>query len=721
VAASDNHRRLWRPGFTTRVVVLVGLVGVGTLLAMAIIGYQRITDINSENSAIRIDRAARAATQLAQEATDGGMQVVSDDGGSPVRIDLDLGEKLSPSPMWDDLIDRIAATNQGAANLFVFDPETAAFDRISTSFKRPDGTRAGDSTREPGIIVEGHPAYAAIANGEVHTGPVPVMDRLRLAYLTPIFVEGEVSGALAVDVGWVDDLERINSEVQSQVLVVTVILIVLAGLLGAMLTIGAFRPLRTLARAATRLGRGERVPDMPMKDRPDEIGTLARALGRVDELQADLMHLAYHDDLTGLPNRFDLFMDLDRRIADLDGRTRFAVIQIDLDDFGSINQSLGHHIGDALLVAVGSQLRDRRQAGEHVSRSGGDEFTVVTGPIESLADARDVAERIRAAVEDGSAQAVTFPVTPSIGLVMVPDHAESAAEAIAHAEIALGQAKQQGVGSTAVFEAHMAASASRRRRLTSDLRTVLDEGGLDIHLQPQYDLRSGGLIGMEALARWSHPEFGPIAPPEFIHLAESSGLITELGTQVLERSCAFLAEWLGHGKPTMSISVNVSPIQLWSPGFYESVASALQRHEIPASSLCLEMTESVLADHADRKLRTLLSRIADLGVRLSIDDFGTGYSGLSYLHALPYRELKIDRSFIVDAETSPTQAEIVAAIVTLGHALDMTVIAEGIEDDAGLTFVRSLGCDGAQGYLFARPMPVAEALALDPAPVHDRS
>lgn len=700
---SPPHRptstRRWKPSFTFRVAAVFGVLGLLTLVTLAATGYQRIVDINSENSAIRIDRAARAATQLAQETTDGRMTVVVDDAGSPLRLDLDTIDELVPTDDWDALVDRISAMNQGAANVFVFDPTTGAFDRISTSFKRPDGSRVGDSTREPGIITEGHPAYAAISTGAPHTGPVPVMDRLRLAYLTPIFVAGEVSGALAVDVGWVDDLERINGETRNQVVIVTGVFVVLAGLVAIALSFGAFRPLRRLTAVADRLGRGERVENMPMRERSDELGALARGLAQVDHLQGELMHIAYHDDLTGLTNRFGLSRELDERLRTDD---TFAVLQIDLDDFGAINESLGHETGDRLLIDVATRLTDV-STDAHVSRSGGDDFTVVTGPISDASAAVALADQIVATVTASATDTVRYPVTACVGITVV-DRSTGREAALQQAEIALANAKRAGASSSVVFRPDMAAAADRRVRLTADLRDALTDGSLRIELQPQYDLRSNALVGMEALARWTHPTEGPIPPPEFIHLAETSGMVTELGARVLDLGCAFARRWSDEGRPPIVVSVNVSPIQLWSTDLLQTVTSTLEAHGLPGAALCLEITESVLVDHADRDLIDLLDRLRGLGIRISIDDFGTGYSALSYLHAMPIDELKIDRSFIVGALADPKQADVAASIVDLGHALGFTVIAEGIEDGEARAFVERIGCEHGQGYLFSRPL-----------------
>jgi diguanylate cyclase (GGDEF)-like protein len=688
-----------RPSFTFRIAAVFGVLGLVALVTLAATGYQRIVDINSENSAIRIDRAARAATRLAEETTDGRMTVVVDDAGSPIRLDLGRVTDLVPSAEWDALVDDISAMNQGAANVFVVDDTTGAFDRISTSFKRPDGTRVGDSTREPGIITEGHPAYASISTGRPHTGPVPVMDRLRLAYLTPIFVDGEVGGALAVDVGWVDDLERINGETRSQVVIVTALFVVLAGLVATALSFGAFRPLRRLTAVADRLGRGERVTDVPMGERSDEIGALARGLAQVDHLQGELMHIAYHDELTGLANRFGLGRELDVR---LDSATPCAVLQIDLDDFGAINESLGHGSGDRLLVDVADRLA-RLSPEAYVARSGGDDFTMVTGPLTDAAAAVALADQIVATVTASATATVRYPVTACVGITVV-DRSTSSATALQQVEIALANAKRSGPSTSVVFQPDMAAAAERRVRLTADLREALADGSLRIDLQPQYDLRSGSLVGMEALARWTHPTEGPIPPPEFIHLAETSGMVTELGARVLDLGCAFARRWRDAERPSIVVSVNVSPIQLWSTDLLETVAGALERHDLPGEALCLEITESVLVDHADRDLLDLLDRLRGLGIRISIDDFGTGYSALSYLHAMPIDELKIDRSFIVGALADRKQADVAASIVDLGHALGFTVIAEGIEDDEARMFVERIGCEHGQGYLFSRPV-----------------
>ena len=418
----------------------------------------------------------------------------------------------------------------------------------------------------------------------------------------------------------------------------------------------------------------------------------------------DARHDAMHDVLTRLPNRA-LLRD---RLSQASSRatrhgTRVGLIFVDLDGFKHVNDSLGHDVGDKLLVAVAARFLDAVRDTDTVARLGGDEFAVLIEDIESFEDASDVAERLLEALIDPlNVDGHDVQVCASIGIAMSDADASDSRTLLRNADLAMYEAKRGGGNKWSRFVPDMHRHTVHRLHVEQALRQALAQNQLVLHYQPILELATGRIVALEALARWQHPERGLIPPAEFIHIAESGRLITALGEWVLRTACTEAAYW----PATVSVAVNVSPRQV-DPRFVRMVRAVLSATGLPAERLKLEVTEGVaMADSAETI--AVLRELHELGVQLAIDDFGTGYSSLARLRALPVDVLKIDRSFVEGMHEDSTDCGIVAAVVALAHAAGMRVIAEGVETEAQHNALVALGADFAQGYRYGRPMAAAE-------------
>lgn len=424
-------------------------------------------------------------------------------------------------------------------------------------------------------------------------------------------------------------------------------------------------------------------------------------------MQERLAHTAFHDALTGLPNRA-LFLD---RLAHCTARARrnpryrFAVVYLDIDDFKLINDSLGHHAGDALLAVVARRLLASARPGDTVARIGGDEFTILLEPVESTEDAERVAMRLRSVVH-GNVEVAGHhaQISTSVGIAFSSSDYLDPLDLLRDADTAMYHAKRMGPGHQRLFDQAMRDSAMRRLRVETELRRGLESPvgtGLLVHYQPIVNLTTGLVEGFEALARLVSSAGNLISPAEFIPLAESQGLIDRILDRVLEDAVGRVAEW-AHMSPTLYVSVNVSARSI-NPQIVERVTTALARHELPTTSLKLELTESVLVAPSPAVAQTL-ETLRKSGVGLYLDDFGTGYSSLSYLHQFPADRIKLDRTFVMalDGQRMP---EIVQTIVALSQRIGAAVIAEGIETRTQLAALRGLGCTAGQGFFFAPPLP----------------
>jgi diguanylate cyclase (GGDEF)-like protein/PAS domain S-box-containing protein len=418
--------------------------------------------------------------------------------------------------------------------------------------------------------------------------------------------------------------------------------------------------------------------------------------------------LAHHDTLTGLFNRFNLENRLGQALLTArrtDGP--LAVMFIDMDRFKLINDTLGHHVGDHLLVQVAARLKASVRESDIVARLGGDEFVVVLTGMESALDAMPVASKILHAL--GQPYEVDGHVlysSPSIGVSVYPGDGTDAETLMKNADTAMYHAKEQGRNNVQFFTADMNAAAAERLELERDLRKAITSGELEVHYQPQVSAGDGSVRGVEALVRWRHPQLGMVPPLKFIPIAEEAGLIESLGAWVLGEACRQHAEWRSAGIAGVRMAVNLSAYQLRSSQLVSQVRACIEHHGLQPGDLELEVTESVAMENPERAV-SQLQALRDLGVMLAIDDFGTGYSSLAYLKMLPIQVLKLDRAFVRDIETDANDAAISAATLALARSLGLAVVAEGVETEAQRAFLAGHGCDYLQGYLFGRPEPAA--------------
>ena len=436
------------------------------------------------------------------------------------------------------------------------------------------------------------------------------------------------------------------------------------------------------------------------------IGTVQDVTER-KEAERKLELLAYSDPLTGLANRA-LFK---RQLATLIDGCRLesrsgALLLIDLDRFKEVNDSLGHAAGDELLIRIAAALRLDLGPRVFIARLGGDEFAVlVERGSTSDAALTELAERLIARLSGpvDLTEGEAF-IGATIGIARLPEHGVAAETAMRNADLALYMAKEAGRGRAQLFEPIYAQAVQQKLDLGRHLRHAVEAGTLQVHYQPQVDLRTGRVTGFEALLRWTHPERGPISPAEFIPIAESSGLIVDLGLWVLREACRQGRVWLDAGLPPRSVSVNVSPAQLWSTDFETAVSAVLAETGFPAELLCLELTENLFVDHTEQRISRMLTALSDLGVQLALDDFGSGYSSLGYLTRLPFDRLKVDRAFVDGISTAPEKRKLLGGIIALSRGLGMTVVAEGAELAAEVDVLGALDCDLVQGFVFSRPV-----------------
>jgi diguanylate cyclase (GGDEF)-like protein len=449
----------------------------------------------------------------------------------------------------------------------------------------------------------------------------------------------------------------------------------------------------------------------------DHAGKPIRLLGTVKDVSvfkdtADaLAHRASHDPLTGLPNR-SLFLDrLEHALARASrSHAKLAVLFLDMDDFKLVNDTLGHDAGDALLVSLTPRLTSALRPGDTVARFGGDEFVVLCEELADDAAALDIADRIaRSCARPLTIAGRELAVTVSAGAVIVDDGAATPADVLRDADAAMYRAKALGKGRVEIFDETMRARLLERIAIESELRRAIKADEFRLYFQPVVSLTRDTIVGFEALVRWQHPERGLLEPPDFIGVAESTGLIVPIGEWVLAEACRHAAAWAQEcqdGRP-LSVAVNLSPRQVLRSDIAAKVASVLEETGLDPSLLQLEITETALLEESDASLQALRD-LKRLGVRIVLDDFGTGYSSLSNLRRYTIDALKIDRSFIDGLVRDAEEGAIVHAVLSMAHALDVEVTAEGVETAAQVALLRAHGCDFAQGFLYSRPVPADE-------------
>ncbi len=435
---------------------------------------------------------------------------------------------------------------------------------------------------------------------------------------------------------------------------------------------------------------------------------LARSLAVANQ---ELSQQALQDSLTKLPNRTLLEDRLDQVIYKAArSHSRFALMFLDLDGFKAINDSLGHHVGDLLLIEVAHRLRVALRAQDTVARLGGDEFVVLL-EVADPEDAAPIADKlVRIIGLPFHIEKYDLSVSTSIGIAIYPEDGSTRHELLVNADAAMYHTKGAGRNGYHFFETSMNTNAHNQLELIQDLRLALERREFQLYYQPKFNASDGEIIGAEALIRWHHPKRGLVAPDSFIPVAEKTGIIVAIGEWVLDEACRQMRAWHDMGHSHWKIAVNLSALQFSNENLLKLVLSTLARHQLPADCLILEVTESTAMHDVEASLQTL-NKLAESGINISIDDFGTGYSSLLHLKRMPACELKIDRGFIHELERGSDDAAIVSAIVALGQSLDLRIVAEGVETEKQKDFLTLLGCNTLQGYLMGRPMPPDKFIA----------
>jgi diguanylate cyclase (GGDEF)-like protein len=438
-----------------------------------------------------------------------------------------------------------------------------------------------------------------------------------------------------------------------------------------------------------------------------------RILQQRKRMEDRVNHMAFHDELTSLPNRLMLSQRLDQALSrHRRAGSPLAILFLDLDRFKVINDSLGHETGDVLLRQVADRLRTQSREGDTVARMGGDEFVVL---IENYGNLPDICTRAQRLVEQLSAPYMLGSndchVTVSIGISVFPADGSDAQSLLKAADVAMYRAKDTGRNGYLFYSAAMNVHTIERLEMESDLRHALDRNEFLLHYQPMVDVATGLITGIEALLRWNHPRRGLISPMEFVPLAEETGLIASIGEWVLATACAQTKAWQDHGLSKLNVAVNLSARQFADPMLLSKLTGIIRRSGLDPSRLELEITESLVMSHGESAI-AVLQKLKAIGVRIAIDDFGTGYSSLAYLKRFPIDTIKVDRSFIRDIPTDAGDKQITRAIIAMAHSLRLRVVAEGVETADQLKFLRSQQCDTVQGYYLHRPLPEAEVAAV---------
>ena len=493
------------------------------------------------------------------------------------------------------------------------------------------------------------------------------------------------------------DASRLEAPMQLRAAAPDVPIVILSGLQDELLAIKAVQ---------------EGAQDYLVKGRVDgaAIGRSITYAAERKALEMQMAHKAMHDALTELPNR-TLFHDRLKHAVMRAKRhqSMLGVMFIDLDGFKPINDGLGHDVGDLLLKALGRRLQEGLRASDTAARFGGDEFMVLCEDVADEQHVISIAERLQGAIaEPFRIAGHDLAVSSSMGIVVSTGHEESAESLIRNADAAMYRAKRQGVAYE-MFDDGMRSRVRARARTESDLHRAIEEREFRLLYQPQVDLRSGRVVGLEALLRWDHPERGVVEPAEFLWLAEETGMITKIGEWALRQSCLHARAWGARNGSPLRVSVNLSARQHRDPDLVDLVERILTETRTDPATLCLEITESVLVTDADAAAPTLHA-LKGLGVKLSIDEFGTGHSSLGSLKRFPLDMLKVDRSFVSGLGTDTEDAAIVTAIINLAHSLGLQTVADGVETKEQVDELRALGCDVGQGFYFARPRP-SDAIA----------
>ncbi|OEU61019.1 MAG: hypothetical protein BA870_05445 [Desulfuromonadales bacterium C00003094] len=520
------------------------------------------------------------------------------------------------------------------------------------------------------------------------------------------------------------ELVEASRDIGQMVLGITaLVLLVSLSIMLYLLKVHVLAPIQVLRKAFLRIGGGEELVQVSLTSQ-DEFGDLGRELNRMSlELKRSndkISNMAFCDSLTQLPNRFMFNKNLKRAMmVSLQEGKQLALFFVDLDNFKQINDTLGHQAGDVLLQEVANRLTKNLRCNDCVSRIstegemnnlarlGGDEFTFLLPGLDSPMDAKPVAERIIQTISQPiSLKGQAHYIGASVGIAIFPGDGDSAEDLIKHADLAMYQAKKQNKGSYHYFSKEASSLVLERTKLEQRLHKALEQEAFELYYQPIIDCQTLEIVSFEALIRWTDEELGAVPPDHFIPVAEDIGLIHEIGDWVIREASCQLKKWQDSGAKNISVAVNVSGRQLERPRFHEQFCSTLRSSGVSPGTFYIELTESAIIQGRQEVLENL-HKVRAAGVRVALDDFGTGYSSLSYLRNLPIDILKIDRSFIQELEQH-NNSVILSAIIPMAKALNLKVIAEGVEEQGQYAFLKNAGCDLVQGYMFCRPQPVAE-------------
>lgn len=547
-------------------------------------------------------------------------------------------------------------------------------------------------------------------------GIVAMLTKGTLPIAVDIVRGGERVGRLVV----IADITPIRSQLL-WTLLATALAAIIASAVGVAIAVPLQRritvPIQAVVKAMRHIAREREYTTRVDHKADDETGILVDAfnsmLSEINSRDIALEKLAFFDALTGLPSRQHFQKQMDETLAAYDtAGTTAALILLDLDDFKQVNDAFGHTVGDGLLMSFAALLKQELADNAQLARIGGDEFIIIMqNALTELDVQAKLAPFIASLYQPIRILEHEIYVSASVGVAMIPRDGKSSSELMRHADLALYSAKRQGHGQVHFYQPTMDAAIKENTEIALSLRSAISSDEFNIHYQPQINVETGRVYGFEALLRWTHPLRGDIPPNQFIPVAESSGLISEIGKWVLHGACVQAKAWLDEGHSPREVSVNVSAAQILHADFLHEVHAVLEETALPPHLLCLELTESLFIGKSVEKVRKILESLRDLGVLLALDDFGTGYSSLSYLEKLPFDKLKIDQSFVSGCEMDSAKQSILSGIIMLSHSMGMEVVAEGVENAGELALLRKLGADHVQGFVYSRPLPADEAIA----------